>query len=270
MINKNNFLDLFPISKPIIGMIHLQALPGTPAYAGNDDFILDTALHEAEILTAAGVDGLLLENMHDVPYLKRQVGPEITAMISVIARKIKEQSGLPCGLQILAGANIQALAAAKAAKLDFIRAEGFVFGHLADEGLIESDAAALLRYRKQIDAEDIFILTDIKKKHSSHALTADVGIVETAKTAAYFRSDGLILTGASTARPADLEELRQVKEAVDLPVILGSGIQLDNLKSFLAADAFIVGSWLKKEGKWDLPIDKERVKKLMEEVERLR
>ena len=270
MIHKNNFLDLFPISKPIIGMIHLQALPGTPAYGGDDDFILETALREAAILAAGGVDGLMLENMHDVPYLKRSVGPEITAMVTMVARKVKEQSGLPCGLQILAGANMQALAAAKAAQLDFIRAEGFVFGHLADEGLIESDAAALLRYRKQINAENILILTDIKKKHSSHALTADVDIIETAQTAEYFRSDGLILTGPSTAHAADLEELEKVKSAVRLPVILGSGICLDNLKSFLTADAFIVGSWLKKEGRWDLPIEQERVEKLMEEAQSLR
>jgi predicted TIM-barrel enzyme len=59
------------------------------------------------------------------------------------------------------------LAAANSAGLDFIRTEGFVFAHVADEGLIESDAGELLRYRKQIDGENILIFTDIKKKQKT-------------------------------------------------------------------------------------------------------
>ena len=53
----------------------------------------------------------------------------------------------------------------QAADLQFIRAEGFVFAHVADEGVIESDAGQLLRYRKSIDADDIMVFTDVKKKH---------------------------------------------------------------------------------------------------------
>lgn len=49
--------------------------------------------------------------------------------------------------------------------LDFIRAEGFVFSHVADEGIINACAGDLLRYRKQIGAENIQIFADIKKKH---------------------------------------------------------------------------------------------------------
>lgn len=270
MSGKDNFLDLFSKPKPVIAMIHLQALPGTPAYRGDDQFILDTALQEAEVFAKAGVDALMLENMHDVPYLKRKVGPEITAMITAIAAQVKTQSGLPCGLQILAGANIQALAAAKAARLDFIRAEGFVYGHLADEGYIESDAGNLLRYRKQIAAEDIFILTDIKKKHSSHALTSDVDIIETAKTAEYFRSDGLIITGHSTATTANMEEVESVKSNVKLPVLLGSGLSIANLKSSMTADGFIVGSTFKQQGIWNQALDHDRINAFMDEVHLLR
>lgn len=104
--------------------------------------------------------------MHDIPYLNRQVGPEIVASMSVVCNEVKkEANNLPCGIQILAGANKEALAVAKAAGLQFIRAEGFVFSHIADEGTMNSDAGELLRYRKQIEADDILVFTDIKKKH---------------------------------------------------------------------------------------------------------
>ena len=104
--------------------------------------------------------------MHDIPYLNRQVGPEIVASMSVVCNEVKkEANNLPCGIQILAGANKEALAVAKAAGLQFIRTEGFVFSHIADEGTMNSDAGELLRYRKQIEADDILVFTDIKKKH---------------------------------------------------------------------------------------------------------
>jgi len=82
-------------------------------------------LKEAEIYVRNGIHALMLENMHDVPYLNRRVGPEITAMMGVIGRKVKENFDVPAGIQILAGANKEALAAALAGGLDFIRAEGF-------------------------------------------------------------------------------------------------------------------------------------------------
>ena len=108
----------------------------------------------------------MVENMHDIPYLNRQVGPEIIASMSVVCNEVKkEATNLPCGIQILAGANKEALAVAKAAGLQFIRAEGFIFSHIADEGTMNSDAGELLRYRKQIEADDILVFTDIKKKH---------------------------------------------------------------------------------------------------------
>ena len=111
-------------------------------------------------------DAIMLENMYDLPYLNRNVGPEITASMSVVCNEVKRQVGnLPCGIQILAGANKEALAVAKAAGLSFVRAEGFVFSHVADEGMMNSDAGEVLRYRKHIGADDVLVFTDIKKKH---------------------------------------------------------------------------------------------------------
>jgi membrane complex biogenesis BtpA family protein len=144
----------FASRKPVIAMIHLGALPGTPASQGSVAEIEKLALREAKIFRAAGVHGLMLENMHDTPYLRSRVGPEIVAAMAIIARAVKfKQSQLPCGIQILAGANSEAMAVAHAAGLDFIRAEGFAFAHVADEGIIQSSAAELLRYRRHIGAD---------------------------------------------------------------------------------------------------------------------
>jgi len=255
------------LSKPIIGMIHTEALPGTPNYKGSVEAIITKAKKEALTYKDAGINVLMIENMHDVPYLKRRVGPEITSLMSIVGYEVKNATGLLCGIQILAGANKEALASAHSAGLDFIRAEGFVFAHVADEGIMEYDAGELLRYRKQIGAENILIFADVKKKHSSHSITSDVSIVETAKAAEFFQSDGVIITGIATGKIADINEVIQVKENIDIPIIIGSGVNIENIKTFYGkADAFIVGSYFKQGGYWKNEIDSDRVKALIEKI----
>lgn len=252
-------------------MVHVGALPGTPRNLMKMDSIISEALRETLILSLAGVDAVMIENMHDRPYLNRNAGPEIVAAMTAIAVELKKAFKIPIGIQILAGANKEALAVALATGLDFIRAEGFVFGHLADEGLMNSDAGELLRYRKQIGAEHIQIFTDIKKKHSSHAISSDISIEETAKAAEFFLGDGVIVTGNSTGARASLDEVKSVKNSVKIPVIIGSGIDTNNIHEFWDfADAFIVGSSLKKEGTWENEIDRERVNRFMQKINKLR
>ena len=264
-------MKIFEIQKPVIGMIHVDALPGTPKYNGNFNSVIKKAVEEALLYRENGIDIIAIENMHDVPYLNRNIGAEITAAMSIIGYEVKNKSGLPCGIQILAGANKQAIAAAYTAGLDFVRAEGYVFAHTADEGIFESDAGELLRYRKQIGADKIKVFTDIKKKHSSHSITADTTIAETAKAAEYFLSNGVIVTGTSTGIEADIKEIKDVKQNVKIPVIIGSGITIDNISKYLPlADAFIVGSYFKFEGFWENKIDANRVRQFMDKVKSIR
>ncbi len=133
--------------------------------------IIRVAEQEAGEYRDGGVDGIIIENMHDAPYLKGTVGPEIVASMTAVSAVVRAIApDIPIGIQILAGANREALAVAQAAALDFVRVEGYVFGHLADEGMIESCAGDLLRYRRAIGAEHIQVWADVKKKHSAHAL----------------------------------------------------------------------------------------------------
>jgi membrane complex biogenesis BtpA family protein len=255
---------LFSSPKPVIAMIHLEALPGTPANRRSVREIEALAVREANLYRKAGVHAIMIENMHDTPYLRGSVGPEIVAVMAIIARAVKQASRLPCGVQVLAGANTEALAVAHAAGLDFIRVEGFAFAHVADEGFIQSSAAPLLRYRKQIGADHVQVWADVKKKHSSHAITADIGIGETAEAVEMMRGDAVIVTGAVTGDPPQLPDIRATKQHCRLPVYLGSGVTAQNLPKYYAlADGFIIGSHFKAAGLWSNAVDTKRVAQLM-------
>ena len=256
------FRERFGAPRALVGMLHLGALPGTPSASHSVDTLIQQALTEARIYQDAGFTALALENMHDRPYLKGGVGPEITAAMTAIARDVKRETGLVLGVQVLAGANREALAIAHASGADFVRAEGFVYAHVADEGVIESCAGDLLRYRRAIGAERVLVFADVKKKHGAHAITADVSIADTAKAAEFFLADGIIVTGAATGEPASADELRDVARATRVPVLVGSGITPANLAQYSDAHGFIVGSSVKEGGHWSNPMDRDAVRAL--------
>jgi uncharacterized protein len=256
------FSGCFGAPRALVGMIHVGALPGTPSASHSVETLIRQALDEARIYQEAGFTAVGIENMHDRPYLKGGVGPEITAAMTVLAREIKRETGLVLGIQVLAAANREALAVAHASGADFVRVEGFVFAHVADEGVIESCAGELLRYRRTIGAEGILIFADIKKKHSAHAITADVSLVETAKAAEFFLADGVVVTGPTTGQPASPHEVGDVVRSVEGPVLVGSGVTAANLKQFPTAHGFIVGSSVKQGGVWCNSLDREAVRAL--------
>lgn len=258
---------LFSNPKPVIGVIHVGALPGTPRSSQSVAELIFSAKHEAKLYRECGVDGLLIENMHDVPYLRGEVGPEIVAAMTAIAVEVKHECKLPVGVQLLAGANIEAMAVAHAAGLDFIRAEGYAYAHVADEGLIQASAAKLLRYRRMIGAAQVQVWTDVKKKHAAHAITADVSLGETAETVEFMGADCVIVTGSATGKPPSLADLREAKSHGQLPVFLGSGITQNNIAEFYNdADGFIIGSTFKLNGLWSNTVDPARVTSLLNTI----
>ena len=261
---------LFGRHRALVGMIHVGALPGTPRHERSLESLLAAAAADAELLLDSGFDALIVENMHDLPYLRRRVGPEIVASMSLLVRAIRETVDLPVGVQILAGANREALAVAHAAGAGFIRAEGFAYASVADEGLMEeADAGPLLRYRRMIGAEDVAIIADVHKKHSAHAITGDVTLEEQVSTAEFMGADGVVITGAATGSPTDPGHLARASGRGNLPVIVGSGADFDSIGSLLRdADAVIVGSSVKTDGCWSNPVDAGRAKRLVEAARR--
>ena len=252
--------------RALIGMIHVPALPGTPRSTSSLDEIISRVSEDAESLIKSGFDALIIENMHDLPYLKREVGPEIISSMTLVATTLRRLTDRPLGIQILAGANRAALATALAADCQFIRAEGFAFSSVADEGLLETaDAGPLLRYRKNIGAEGIAIFADACKKHSAHAITADISFDEHVETLEFMGADGAIVTGTATGKPVRPDDLKIASDSCSLPILVGSGVDHESVASLLNdADAVIVGSATKQHGDWRRPVDPEAAGRIVQ------
>lgn len=251
--------------KRLIGMVHLGATPGTPFARLSPDEIVDAAVSEAGVLADAGFDAIILENMHDAPYVHGdELGPEVVAMMARALAAVRASVSLPVGVQILSGGNRHALACAGVCGGAFIRCENFVFSHVADEGLLDrAEAGPLLRYRRSIGAGAVPVYCDIKKKHASHAVTADLGLDAVAEAAEFFGADGLIVTGTATGHPTDPAEVRAVREACSLPVLVGSGVTPETAPGLLEhADGLIVGSWIKSGGTWKNAVDPDRAARM--------
>ena len=90
------------------------------------------------------------------------------------------------------------------------------------------------------------VWADVKKKHAAHAITADVSLGETAATVEFMLGDAVIVTGSTTGEPPRAADVREAKSHCRIPVLLGSGVTVENVSEFYAtADGFIVGSYLK-------------------------
>lgn len=251
-----------------IGMVHLLPLPGSPGWSGDINAVLDAATRDAERLRAGGCDAIIVENMGDVPYLRGRVEPETLAAFTRAVERVMA-SQLPVGLQILAGANREALGVAVSTGASFIRVEGFAYAHVADEGIIEACAAELLRARRALDAS-VAIWADVQKKHAAHAITGDLTLEELAQGTAFCRADALVITGRSTGQPTSVDDVEAAQSA-KLPVLVGSGVTPDTLAPLARiAQGLIVGSFLKEEGDWRRPVDIERVRAVRTAIDRAR
>ena len=262
--------ELFKVNKPIIGMVHLRPLPGSPFHPGSVEEVYDAALKDAEALYSGGVDGFIVENFNDVPFLKGEVGPEVVASMSIIVRDIVRRYGLPTGVNVLRNDGIAALAIAHAAGAHFIRINAYVDTLVTDQGIIEPCAAQVLRYRKLLSS-GVKILADVLCKHA-HPL-APLRLEEAVANAIdRGRADAIVITGERTGSSPNLLDVRRAKEAASsTPVFVGSGLRPDNVLEYLKyADGGIVGTWFKREGDVRNEVDPERVKELMKRVRELR
>jgi membrane complex biogenesis BtpA family protein len=271
--NASWIADLFGAEKPIIGMVHLRPLPGSPFYrAGDMKGIIDTAVREAKILEEAGVDGLQVENMWDHPYLKEnQIGHETTASLAVCAFAVMQAVGIPVGINCHLNGSIQSLAAAVASGARWIRVFEMANTYISNAGIIEASGPAALRYRHAIEADHVKILGDVLVKHGSHFITSDRGIGEQAHDVEAFKADAVIVTGGATGENPKIDDIQAVQTAVSIPVFVGSGLTEDNIEDYLPViDGAIIGSQFKEEGAWQNPVSGERTSSFMGRVKGLR
>lgn len=258
--------------RALIGMVHVGALPGAPASTDTVAVLAQRAVQEARLLRDSGFDAIIVENMHDRPYIHGRQPPHTVAAMTRVAAEVATAIEIPLGVQVLSGGEREAVAIAQAAEAQFIRCENFVYAHVADEGLLaEAAAGPLLRYRREIGATDVRIMCDIRKKHASHAITGDLTIEDCAHTAEFCGADGLIVTGSFTGDPTDPGDVERVRGAVGVPTWVGSGVEPSQLGTlFDHADALIVGSWIKEGGLWSNAPDPARCAEIVAEAERVR
>ncbi len=274
MHSKKNFTDMFSAKKPIIGMVHLKPLPGSPEYDSDGGMrkIIDHAVAEAKRLEEGGVDGIQIENQFDRPFLKPQhIGMETVAAVTAAAAAIKSAVGLPVGINIHLNGIRQAIAVAHAVGAGWIRAFELANAYVSNSGIIEAAAPEALRYRAFLKAEDVMIFGDFHVKHGSHQLIADRSIIEQAEDVEDSGGDAVIITGTKTGSAPAPEDVQMIRSAVSVPILIGSGLSAGNAEQLLPViDGAIVGSSFKLDGKIENDTDPRRVAQFMGKVRQLR
>jgi membrane complex biogenesis BtpA family protein len=240
MLTRTAFASRFS-PRAVFGMIHLAPLPGAPLFTSLDE-VIEAALADARAIRDGGCDGFAIENYGDRPFTRGRVEAEtVAAMTRVIAEVVREVR-LPFGVNVLRNDAQSALAIAAATGAAFIRVNVHTGAAVTDQGIIEGDAYATLRKRAAL-APEVLIFADYLVKHAT-----PMGEVSAKDLRLRGLADALIVTGTETGAAADPSRLRALRETVDAPLLLGSGLTAENAASFADADGAIVGTSLKRDG----------------------
>lgn len=247
MLSRTAFAQRFG-ARALFGMIHLGPLPGAPLYTSFDE-VLELALHDARELAAGGCDGFVIENFGDRPFTRGRVeGETIAAMTRAIVeinREITREVRLPFGVNVLRNDALSAIGIAAATGAAFIRVNIHTGAAVTDQGIIEGDACATLRKRAAL-APGVLIFADYLVKHAT-----PMGEVSAKDLRLRGLADAVIVTGAETGAAADPTRLRELRETIDAPLLLGSGLTAENASQFADADGAIAGTSLKQDGRVD-------------------
>ena len=236
---------IFSMPKPIIGMIHLKPLPGSPNYdpaVYDMKKIIEFAVEEAKILEEAGINGLQIENYWDEPFLKgEKIGYETCTSMTAAACAIAQNVNIPIGINV----------------------------HM--NGLTEGVGGELARYRRMLDAKDVQMFCDVNVKHGSHYIVHDRTVGELAYDAQEQGADSIIITGFSTGVAPTREKVAKARKNIKIPVLLGSGINIQNAQELLSvSDGAIIGSAFKTDGDMKKKMSFQRARDFIKEVEKLR
>lgn len=263
------YKELFKTEKPVIGMVHLLALPTDPKYDKNGGIekIVDVAKQDLIALQEGGVDGILFCNEYSIPYTKRVNGTVIATFAAVIGelkKDIRLPFGITCAFSTKATFDI-----AKATGASFVRAHyhGATAGVY---GINDSDPGDIERYRYYVGCEDVKVLTAVVQEGTRQI--AERPIKEVVKTLTFnVGPDGLLIYSTTPGSSIDIEQVKAVKEVTDTPVFASNGVKPETVKEILAyADGCIVGTGLKYNGDFFQKVDKDRVIELMKNAKEVR
>lgn len=258
--------SIFKNPIPLIGMVHLAPLPGSPRWGGSLDAVLERALADARVLQEAGLDGVVVENYCDVPFYPESVPAETVAAMAVCVREVVQAVSIPVGVNLLRNDGPGAVAIAVVTGARFVRINVHTGMMATDQGFLSGRAYETTRLRQRLNAE-VAIFADVWVKHATPFPGAEL---EQAAEDAFHRglADALIVTGSGTGKATDLARVELVKRAVpEAPVFIGSGLAAENAISALAiADGAIIGSSICRGGVAGTGIDAERARALLRAV----
>lgn len=260
--------SLFGKPRVVIGMVHLDALPGSPHFAGSLDQVVQAAVADARALEDAGLDGIMVENFGDVPFYAERVPAETVAAMAVSLATIGSAVRLPLGVNVLRNDARAALGLCAATRTSYLRVNVHVGTSVTDQGLVEGRAAETLRERSRLWAGSPerapFLFADVDVKHARALGETDLGRIAE-DTYERGRADVLLVTGSGTGKEASFDDLRRVRQAVpEAPVLVASGITDRTVARALSeAHGAIVGTWLKRDGRVGNPVDPARARALV-------
>ncbi len=246
-------------TKPLIGVVHMPPLPGSPRWRGDLERVIQFAVNDARAYQKGGAAALFIENFGDVPFTGKSVGPETVAAMAAAGRAIRAAVRLPIGFNVLRNDARAALALCAACGGSFVRVNVHIGAMLTDQGLLEGNAYETLRYRRQV-CPQVQIFADVHVKHAVPLGNWSIG--QAAKDCLERGlADTLIVSGQGTGLAADRADLERVRAACPkAKLLLGSGVTVQNVREYLPlADGFIVGSSLKKGARISNPVDARRV-----------
>ncbi len=259
----NNYQRVFGTGKPVIGMAHFGALPGTPLYddiAGVEGLI-EAVRADLIALQNAGFDAVLFGNENDRPYELR-ADPASTATMAFVIGQLHSEIKIPFGVNVLWDP-ISTIALAVATGAAFVR-EIFTGAYASDMGMWTPDASAALRYRNRLGRKDLAMLYNVSAEFAD---SLDRRPLPDRARSAVFSSipDAVLVSGQITGEAAPLETLEAVKTALpDIPVLANTGVKHDTVADVLRiVGGCIVGSALKVDGNTWNPIDPERAQNFM-------
>lgn len=253
--------------RAVIGMVHLRPLPGAPLYGGSMAVVIDAAMADARAIAAGGADALMVENFGDRPFRRNAAGAETVSAMTAAIAAIRAEVPLPLGVNVLRNDGRSAMVIAAVTGASFIRVNVLVGAMLTDQGIVEGEADAVARQRAMLGAE-VAIFGDYLVKHAVPLAAYDP--LQLARDLRFRGlADAIVVSGRETGAAADPERVRFVRDAVDAPVVVGSGLSAENAREYAAlADGAIVGSSIKQRGEVDAPVDRDRVAAIVERFKR--
>ena len=255
MLSRDEFRRRFG-DHAVFGMVHMLPLPGSPSFGGSIDDVVKAAAADAKALVKGGCSGLAFENFGDRPFFKKPPAETVAAMTRVIADVVRDLR-VPFGVNVLRNDPASALAIAAATGAAFIRVNVHTGAMLTDQGIIEGEAAATLRLRERL-APDAAIFADHFVKHATPLVEVDEkqAVKDLRERGC---ADAILVSGRETGAAVDVARLQLVRDAVDAPVLIGSGLTASNASNYAAADGAMVGTSLKSGGRVELQRVKEVV-----------